>query len=168
MPAPTNSTAQPQGSPQPSVEGHEKSDLAPKWVFWFFLALFSIGIAIHLSLRWHLAALRQEPPPVDQWTGPRRFASGAVTPPRDFPRLQLSPAVDLDEFRSREEAELNTYGWVDRTAGVARIPINRAMELLLEKGFPVRAATNGSATGPSSLQLQQQRPAQAEQGRGRP
>src|SRR5437899_9659399 len=105
MPAPTNSSAQPQGVQQPSVEGYEKSDLPPKWIFWFFVALFAGGIAIHFVVRWQLARLRQEPAPVDSWTVPRRSASSVVTPPRAFPTLQLSPAADLEAFRGREEAE---------------------------------------------------------------
>jgi hypothetical protein len=30
------------------------------------------------------------------------------------------------------------YGWVDREAGIVRLPIERAMELLLERGLPTR------------------------------
>jgi hypothetical protein len=33
---------------------------------------------------------------------------------------------------------LEGYGWVDREAGVVRVPIERAMELLLERGLPTR------------------------------
>jgi hypothetical protein len=33
---------------------------------------------------------------------------------------------------------LEGYGWVDREAGVVRLPIERAMELLLERGLPTR------------------------------
>jgi hypothetical protein len=167
MPAPTNSSAQPQGVPRANAQGYEKSDLAAKWIFSFFAALFIGAIAIHFLIGWQLGRLRKEPPPVDRWTGPRRAASSSASSPGDYPRLQLSPAADMEAFRAREEAELNSYGWVNRTEGVARIPINRAMELLLQKGLPVRAGTNGNKTGPSNLELQQQRPSQAEQERGR-
>jgi hypothetical protein len=40
----------------------------------------------------------------------------------------------MRELRAREEAALTSYGWVDREAGRARIPVERAMELLLERG----------------------------------
>ena len=39
-------------------------------------------------------------------------------------------------------AELNSYGWVDQTSGVVRIPVDRAIELSLERGFPTRAASS--------------------------
>ena len=45
----------------------------------------------------------------------------------------------------------------ERTAGIVRIPIDRAMELVLQRGLPVRSGTNRNETGPSSYQLQQQR-----------
>jgi hypothetical protein len=77
---------------------------------------------------------------------------------KNIPRLQLTPAEDLGKFRANEESELNTYGWVNRTSGVVRIPVARALELTLERGLPMRSETNGAATGPSSYELQQQRP----------
>lgn len=39
----------------------------------------------------------------------------------------------LQELRAREENELQTYGWINRTDGVVRIPIDRAMQLLAEE-----------------------------------
>lgn len=88
---------------------------------------------------------------------PSVAASRAYFP---LPREQVSPQADLQAFRTREEAELNSYGWIDRKAGVVRIPIDRAMDLIIQQGLPVRIGTNANKTGPSSLQLQQQRPIQ--------
>src|SRR6476659_3135839 len=107
MPEPTNNSAQPQGWPQPGASGYEKSDLAAKWIFWFFVALFAIGIAIHILIRWQLGSLSKAPPPGDSLSVPRRAENRAVSPPREFPRLQISPAADMEAFRAREEAELN-------------------------------------------------------------
>lgn len=97
--------------------------------------------------------LAKEPLSVDRWSGTRRSAE--IMQAKDVPHLQLTPPEDLQKFRAREESELNSYGWIDRTAGVVRIPIARAMELVLERGLPVRTQTNG--LGPSSYQLQIQR-----------
>jgi hypothetical protein len=38
-----------------------------------------------------------------------------------------------------EEGQLQSYGWVDQDAGQARIPVSRAMELIAERGLPVRS-----------------------------
>ena len=46
------------------------------------------------------------------------------------PRLQDDPAADLAAERRREEGMLQGYAWVDRQRGVARIPVQRAMEIL--------------------------------------
>jgi hypothetical protein len=90
---------------------------------------------------------------------PSIAASRAYFP---FPREQQSPRADLETFRAREEAELNSYAWVDRKAGIVRMPIGQAMDLLLQKGLPVRSGSNAHSIGPSTLQLQQQRPLQSE------
>ena len=74
-----------------------------------------------------------------------------------FPRLQISAPLDLKAFRQREETELTTSGWINRTSGIVRIPIEQAMELVLQKGLPVRGQHNQQQLGPSSYQLLQQR-----------
>jgi len=42
-------------------------------------------------------------------------------------------------MRAREDEILTTYGWVDRNAGIVRIPIDAAMKLTLERGLPARS-----------------------------
>jgi len=54
------------------------------------------------------------------------------------PRIQEHPANEITELHSQEDRILSTYGWMDKKAGVVRIPIDRAMELQLQRGFPVR------------------------------
>lgn len=76
------------------------------------------------------------------------------------PHEQFSPQLDLEAFRQEQERELNSYGWVDKRAGVVRIPIERAMDLVLQRGLPTRTGTNAQA-GPSNIELQQQRPVQS-------
>jgi hypothetical protein len=63
-----------------------------------------------------------------------RQASSAVSSRPYFPapREQPNPRADLDALRASEEAELNSYGWMDKPAGVVRIPIDRAIELLAQ------------------------------------
>jgi hypothetical protein len=69
-----------------------------------------------------------------------RFTRLEALPPAAEPRLQADPPRDLREHRRREEALLSTAGWVDREAGVVRIPVERAMELVAERGLPHRAS----------------------------
>ena len=56
------------------------------------------------------------------------------------PVLQAAPAGDLASHRAWEERTLSTYGWIDPNEGVVRLPVERAAELALEEGFPVRDA----------------------------
>src|SRR3989442_5282615 len=73
--------------------------------------------------------LAGDPPP-----SPIAEARAPRLPPG--PRLQSSPVLDMEQLRAREDSVLTSYGWVDRQAGIGRIPIDRAVELLLEKGLP--------------------------------
>ncbi len=68
------------------------------------------------------------------------------------PRLQVNPTADLAISEKASESELHSYGWVDRSAGVVHLPIERAMQLLIERGLPEVGA------GQTRLQLMQARP----------
>lgn len=57
-----------------------------------------------------------------------------------LPRLQVTPAEDLEQYKYEQQRTLETYGWVDKRMGVVRIPIDRAMDLLLQRGLPARQA----------------------------
>lgn len=57
------------------------------------------------------------------------------------PRLQTDPKQDLRDLRADEDAALSGYRWIDRNAGVVRIPIDEAMKLTLERGLPSRPTT---------------------------
>ena len=54
------------------------------------------------------------------------------------PRLQTDPRDDLVNLRRSEDEVLQSYAWVDRSAGVVRIPIEQAMKLTAERGLPTR------------------------------
>jgi hypothetical protein len=56
-----------------------------------------------------------------------------VLPPE--PRLQTHPREDLDEYLSREQVLLDSYGWVDRAGGIVRVPITVAMRRLAQQGI---------------------------------
>jgi hypothetical protein len=57
------------------------------------------------------------------------------------PRLQTNPRADLRELRESEDKRLDSYGWVDRNAGIVHIPIDDAIKLTLQRGLPSRPAT---------------------------
>jgi hypothetical protein len=56
------------------------------------------------------------------------------------PRLQERPFDDWRAMHRQQDELLASYGWVDETRGVARIPIDEAMKRLAEKGLPARPA----------------------------
>jgi hypothetical protein len=92
------------------------------------------AVVIHVAL-WGLFELleareakRNRPLPSLVAAGLRR------TPPE--PRLEPDPLPPRRRMVAEEEAVLTTYGWVDRGTGVVRMPVDRAMDLLVERGLP--------------------------------
>lgn len=78
---------------------------------------------LSIGLRDRLEAQDPEPPVLIETMMPYQ-------PPS--PNLQTDPASELAEARSEEETILGTYEWNDEARTSARVPIERAMELLLE------------------------------------
>lgn len=114
--------------------GHEERDVSVVPVLWFLLGLAIFLIASMAVLGFWFRAEESKRAAIDA-AAPAVQASPL---PVDAPRLQANPADELVEFLAYEHEMLSTYGWVDKDAGIARIPIERAMELALEQGFPVR------------------------------
>lgn len=60
---------------------------------------------------------------------------GRLLPPE--PRLQPDPPTTLRGFKDAEQTFLDTYGWIIQSEGVVRLPIDRAMDIVAERGVPV-------------------------------
>jgi hypothetical protein len=119
--------------------GHELSDLRPRYI-----ALFGIGLALILGMvviltfllmHYKTAQHERRDAPL-----PGLVQERQATPQ---PRLQVGAHNELREMRAGEDTVLNSYGWVDRDAGIVRIPVDRAMEVLAAKGLPVRPQADG-------------------------
>lgn len=69
------------------------------------------------------------------------------------PQLETDERTELNNVRLREENILSTYDYVDKNAGTVRIPIDRAMDLLVKQGLPVRPQA-GEATAQTAKSQQ--------------
>lgn len=78
---------------------------------------------------------------------PGAFSHEGKMPPE--PRLQAFPAKDLVTFNAAQHSKVETYGWVDKEAGIARIPVDKAIESVLKNGFPKRAEGAKPAAKPA-------------------
>ena len=96
---------------------------------------------LSVALRDTLAAEDPPPPILSEAQAPH-------VPPG--PRVEVDPAALLRTLRAEENALLETYGWVDETSDVVRVPIERGMELLLETR-PDGRAFGAQSTADSEL-----------------
>jgi hypothetical protein len=122
-------------STTPAGPGHEKYELrlVPVLLFGIVLVLVTTGVLLLMSTLFNSYASRraqQDVPPLPL------AQTRSQLPPE--PRLQVSPPRELQQLRAAEEATLTSYGWVEQSEGIVRIPIERAMALLAERGLPTR------------------------------
>jgi hypothetical protein len=131
---------------------YEHEDLSTRGVFGFFVGLAVTGVVIYFIITGMYKFL-------DKYEQSQMTASSPLTKPEDtemvgarripndYPEKRFkengAPLLEVDErgqlhkFVMDQEKQLNSYGWVDEKAGVARIPIDRAMEIVAQRGFPV-------------------------------
>ena len=115
---------------------HEESDVDVGAVLRFGAGLLVVAAVAHLFLWWLLGVYGRQHERAQTQVYPMAAGRQDGRPPA--PRLQDNPQQELRELRARQESLLNGYGWVDKEAGVARIPIEDAMKMVVERGLPTR------------------------------
>jgi hypothetical protein len=141
-------------------EGYELTDVSVQGILVFLLALaVSLGVAFVFCFGMgkivNNALVKHDGPP-NKWTEMNYSGGGGklrnmesnpaleqqqlklLTQSFPTPRLQGDDGDrDTADLHAREDLLLENYSWVDRSKGTVRIPIERAMELIAERGFPV-------------------------------
>ena len=125
--------------------GYETRDANPRTLAYSGITLAVTVVLMLLISRWVFFDFQTQQP-----LGPAAtpFEVGRQLPPE--PRIQSAPAQDLQSYLQQQKDTLRGYGWVDPQNGVVRIPIDRAKQLLLERGLPARQQPpqEDSAAGP--------------------
>ena len=97
--------------------------------------------------RSRLAASEAERPAAEGRVYPEVTAIGPAA--AGGPQLLVNEPINLAAQREREHQMLTTYGWADQNAGTIRIPLDKAKELLLQRGLPVRGQAPPAAAAPA-------------------
>lgn len=126
---------------------YETEDFSPRGIRWFTAGLAVLAVMVLMlmgGLLWLLS---------DGWPPRQGIVTPMVPAPNmsPAPDLQVASSRDYQEMRAAEEAQLHSYGWVDREAGIAAIPIERAMEILASRGLQ---GQKSPAKSPQSKQEQ--------------
>lgn len=131
------------GDPNSVEAGRELADVAIPSLFHqaFYLAIVCVAVWLAMAGLFKFAIARMDAgdAPVSALARP-----SGQRPPE--PRLLTDEPANLRDFRAGEARQLDEYGWIDQAAGTAHIPIDRAKELLLERGLPVRAGQDAGET----------------------
>jgi hypothetical protein len=130
-----------------SQGSYERQDIGARGIFYFLAGLLTATLLIGFLLSGLYKILDKQlethhPPlnplaanvPKDTRKVPPQYPATAFPDPR----LETDERTQLNSIRIAEEQKLNSYGWVDEKAGTVHIPIERAMELLVQRGLPLR------------------------------
>jgi hypothetical protein len=137
--------------------GFEREDMSARAVFGFLVGLAIVTVLVYFVLQGVYSYLdsyeRAHQPPQNPLVQKTEADTRQVTPDETgkFPQpsLETNERQQLNDVRLPEEESLNSYGWVDQKAGVVHIPIERAMELVAQRGLPVRPPSGVASTVPT-------------------
>src|SRR5208337_5654875 len=127
----------------------EREDLGTRGVFAFMIGLAVIGIVIYFIIVGMYSFLdnyeRSQMATASPLVTTKEAMSRVVTQAdmdkafkdNGAPMLETDERGQFRSFLMNQENQLNSYGWVDEKDGVAHIPIERAMELTVQRGLPV-------------------------------
>ncbi|MCK1478835.1 hypothetical protein ACVW1A_001478 [Bradyrhizobium sp. LB1.3] len=105
--------------------GYERSDVSMRLVVWLAAGLATFVVVTPLVLPLIFPQSRTRTTPAS------RPALSSNVPP-----LEVAPRKTLQIVRHDEEQLTRDYGWTDRSRGTVRIPVDRAIDILLRKGLP--------------------------------
>lgn len=75
--------------------------------------------------------------------GPAANAPGGQPFRAPAPLLQTAPQVERANYFAEKARLTGSYGWVDRQAGIARIPVDQAMQLMAARAAQEKQASPG-------------------------
>lgn len=130
-------------SPESVAVGFELSDWQARPVVILTAAVFAILALAFIAMAGLVFVTGGQVGDTGHTLSPTGEAQSQLPPE---PRLEQNPNVDGERIVAAAVAQLEGYGWVDQGQGTARIPIERAKELLLERGVS-SAFVGGQAGG---------------------
>jgi hypothetical protein len=119
--------------------GHEPNDVDVGAIVGIGVLLAVVLIASFLGL-WGLFKVFATAPPQGVASDPRNapLQQAGALPTATVPplpaRLPVRP-TDAQGLATQDEEQLHSYGWVDRQSGIVHIPIDRAIDLIVERGL---------------------------------
>ena len=160
--------------------GYERTDIGVRGVLYFLAGLAVFGALAYLaaagvySFLDKRSAAEQAPvnplvtnAPADTRHIPPEYKTDSESTDyekyleKNFPapQLETKERIQLNKVRLGEEETLSTYDYIDKNSGTVRIPIDRAMDLIAQRGLPVRAQSAIEIVAPAPSNPAAEKPA---------
>jgi len=118
-------------------ENYEHSDANVSGVLKSGVWLAALLVVVFVGMRFTFHKM-SEMTPMGKAASP--FEDVREMPPA--PRLQVDPQTELHNYCASQVQSLTTYSWKDSQAGIVQIPVDRAIDLMVEHPLPARAGGN--------------------------
>jgi hypothetical protein len=137
-------------------------EISVRNILWSGVWLTVGTLAFALLMWWFLRGIKAFEDHHEVQVAPMMAQNPQQPPPG--PQLQNDPAKDMAKMRTDEDVLLDRAGWVDRQGGTLRVPVNVAIDAIVQRGiapFPGTGATGAPAVSttqtPIEVRMQQER-----------
>src|ERR1700722_5282770 len=131
----------PEGQRTPE-ENYEHSDAHVGGIGKSAIWLAVLLVVVFVAMRWTFNQM-SEMEPMGAAASP--FVDSRQMPPA--PRLQVDPQKEISDYCATQAASLNSYGWEDSKAGIGQVPVDRAIDLMVEHPLPGGGGGEGAGGG---------------------
>jgi hypothetical protein len=139
---------QPQGRPVAHLtSGHESDSLGVRGLLLSAAALIAMAAVALFMVAIVMKGFSRQEKQLQSLAAPR-FAGDTGEYPS--PRIQTGPTAELTKMKAEDLGLLGEYGWIDHKAGIARIPVERAIDILAKSGLPLPHADQATAGSPAA------------------
>jgi hypothetical protein len=128
----------------PGDDEYEHRDMGPGVLVGFMITLvvmvvvanIVVKVAFKLMDHYEMTHQKEGSPLVPPATGDMHEVDADAAKHFPTPSLETDEDTEIYGFMLKQEQTLSTYGWVDQGAGTVHIPIDRAMDLIAQRGLP--------------------------------
>lgn len=112
---------------------YERRDINARALVFIALGACGASLLVLLGIGGLYRRYRSQEDAADSQLAPWSSKTQKCPPP---PRLEVDLSSSLRELRESQQKRLTSYGWIDRTSGIVHVPVDRAIDRIVEHGVP--------------------------------
>ena len=136
-------------NPDSLKQGYEVGEMGFKVILIFGLIISGATILSMIAMVFFFGALQRYAPSTSQYV-PSPMAAEKMLMPSGSAPVEARPVIDRLVVETGAKQNLHEFAWISKDAGIARIPIEDAITMIVDRGTLPRLEPIESVLGPQT------------------